>query len=153
VGDRKWKINKFDAMTGSFIAMKMVSKLSNVVAGVVSGVITDSTVIGVTIANEIGQMSKQEFMDISGECLAVVKEIHVVGDKETENPLRLPDGRWSVPEIEHDSLLISALVGHVLLFNLSGFFEGNALKDARDSFSGLIPFSAKTSTDTAGLRS
>lgn len=153
VGGRRWKISKFDAMTGSYIALKMVSKLSNIAVGVVSGSVKDPAVIAISIANEIGTLSKQEFLEVQVECLHVTKELQEVGGKEIENPLRLPDGRWGVAGLEEDALLIMTLASHVLLFNLSDFFDVNALKAAKESFSGLIPFNAKTSMDMSGLQS
>ena len=144
VGDRMWKICKFDALTGSYIATKLVSRLSNVAIGVISGELKDESVIAVAIVNQVGSLSKQEFMEIEAESLHVVKEIKTVGDKDIEQPVYLQDGRWGVEGLEVDALFITALVGHVLLFNLTSFFDANALKELKNSFTGLIPFGATT---------
>ena len=100
------------------------------------------------IANEIGTLTKQEFVEIQSECLHIIKEIEVVGDKEIESPVRLQDGRWGVKDMEDDALLIMTLVSHALLFNLTGFFDASALNGAKESFKGLMPLDAKTLMST-----
>jgi len=148
VSGRRWKVKKFDALTGSYIALKMMSKVSHIAVGVFAGNLTDKAVIAMSIANEIGALAKQEFNEIQSECLHVVTELVTVGDKVVDTPLRLPDGRWGVSGVEDDALLIMTLVSHVLLFNLTSFFDGNALKDSKESFKDLIPFGAQTSMNT-----
>lgn len=148
ISGRRWKVGKFDALTGSYIALKMLSKLSHIAVGVFSGNLTDKAVIAMSIANEVGSLTKTEFVEIQGECLHVIKELKEVGGKDIENPIRLPDGRWGVEGMEDDALLVMTLVSHSLLFNLSGFFSAAALRDSKESFNGLIPFNMPTSTDT-----
>jgi len=142
ISGRRWKIGKFDPLTGNYILLKLFSRLSHVAMGVLSGAVSDNAVVAVSIANEIGSLSKQEIVEIQAECLAVCAELTTVSEKDIERPIRLPDGRWAVSGIEDDALLVITLVGHVLLFNLSGFFDANALKASKDSFQGLIPFNA-----------
>ena len=143
ISGRRWKIGKFDALTGSYIALKMLSKLSHIAVGVFSGNLTDKAVIAMSIANEIGSLTKSEFNEIQGECLYVCKEVEDVGGKDIETPLRLPDGRWGVKDLEDNALLVMTLVSHALLFNLTSFFDADLLKSAKESFQGLIPFDAK----------
>jgi hypothetical protein len=150
ISGRRWKVKKFDALTGSYIALKMMSKISNVAMGIASGNLkldTDGAIIAMSIANEIGALSKQEFNEIQGECLHVCFQVEKVGETDVDSPVRLPDGRWGVGALETDALLVLTLVSHVLLFNLSSFFEGNALKESKESFKGLLDsklFNAKT---------
>jgi len=92
-------------------------------------------------------LTKQEFNEIQAESLHVCFETLTVGDKSIDTPIRLPDGRWGIKDIEDDALLVMILVSHVLLFNLSSFFDGNTLKESAESFKGLIPSNVKTSTD------
>lgn len=148
VSEREWKIKKFDALTGSYIALKMMSKLSHIAVGIFSGDIKDQAVIAISIADEVGTLTKTEFTEIQAESLHVCSEMVVVGDNTVDTPLRTPDGRWAVSGIEEDALLVMTLVGHVLLFNLSSFFDVNALKASKESFNGLIPFGAETSTSS-----
>ena len=145
---RRWKIEKFDALTGSYIAMKLGSKLANIAVGVFAGNLRDPAIIAMSVANEIGSLTKQEFNDVQAECLHVVKEMIQTGNQDIPNPIRLPDGKWGVEGLEYDGLLVMGLVSHALLFNLSGFTDAAALKDLKESFQGLISFNTKTSTDT-----
>ena len=105
------------------------------------------------ILNELGSMQKAEVLEMQVECLSICKELTCVGDKDVESPLRLPDGRWAASGLEDNPLLVMTLVAHVLLFNSTSFFDGNALKEMKESFSGLIPFGAKTSTSSPGHQS
>lgn len=146
VAGRRWQINKFDALTGCHIALKMLSKLSHVATGVLSGGLKDPAVIAMAVSTEIGSLTKQEFVEISAECLHVIRELVEVGGKDIENPIRLPDGQWAVKGLDDDALLVMALVSHSLVFNLSSYFNATALKDVKESFQGLIPFAAQTST-------
>lgn len=146
ISGRRWKVKKFDALTGSYIALKMMSKVSHIAVGVFSGNLTDKAVIAMSIANEIGTLTKQEFNEIQAECLHVCFEIELVGDRDIDTPIRLPDGRWGVKDIEDNALLVMTLVSHVLVFNLTSFFDGNALKDSKESFKGLTFFDASTLT-------
>ena len=142
--DRRWKLKKFDALTGSYIALKLVSKISHVAFEIASGREINTVVMAMSIANEIGSLTKQEFNEIQGECLRVCSLVQVVGDKTVDTPVRLPDGRWAIGDLEDDALLVMTLVSHVLLFNLTSFFDGNALKESAKTFEGLIPFDVKT---------
>ena len=148
ISGRRWKITKFDALTGGYIALKLLSKLSHIAVGVFSGNLTDQAIIAMSIAEEIGSLTKKELAEIQGECLYVVKELMEVGGKELELPIRLPDGKWGVEGVEYDGLLVMTLVAHVLVFNLTNFFDAAALKESKDSFAGLIKLNTQTSTDT-----
>jgi hypothetical protein len=153
ISGRRWKITKFDALTGSFMATKLASKLSGAISGVISGRLDiskkeDQAVIAMSLIQEIGSLSKDEFFEISANALHVVSEVvEVKGQdqsqgKDIDNPVRLPDGRWGVADVENDPLLVMGLVSHALLFNLAGFFVEDALKDLGNSFKGLIPSNA-----------
>jgi len=142
--DRRWKIKKFDALTGSYIALKLMSKLSHIAFELASGNKINTVVVAMSIATEIGTLSKQEFREIQEECLHVCSLIQVVGEQTLDAPLRLPNGRWAVGDLEDDSLLVMTLISHVLLFNMTSFFDGNALKESAKTFEGLIPFDVQT---------
>lgn len=144
IAGRKWKIKKFDAMTGSYIALKMMSKISHIAFGIVSGNLTDKIVIANAVSAELGSFSKQEFIEIQAECLHVVNESKDVDGKEMLIPIKTPEGQWCVSGLEYDALTVMALVSHVLIFNLTGFFDEASLKETAKSFQGLSLFSALT---------
>ena len=114
ISGRRWKIGKFDALTGSYIALKMMSKLSGVIVEIFSGKLDmklqeNQAMVAMGVAQEVGNLTKPEFMEIQTECLRVVKEIKTVGDKDIETPAYLP-GRWGVEDLENNPLLVMTLV-------------------------------------------
>lgn len=154
IDDRKWKIGKFDALTGGYIATKMVSKLVNVVTGIISGELKttsdqDKAIMAIQLAREIGSLSKREFIEIQAECLHVIREITVVNNIEVENLVRRDDGSWGVSNMEDDALLVMALITHVLVFNLANFFDVNRLKALKEGFADLNLSDAQTSTNSS----
>ena len=144
ISGRRWRIKKFDPLTGSFIALKMMSKISHIAFGIVGGNLTDKIVIANSVAAELGSFSKQEFIEIQLECLHVVSEVKMVDEKEMLIPAKTPEGQWAASGLEEDALLVMALVSHVLIFNLTSFFNESALKETAKSFQGLSLFSALT---------
>jgi len=139
---RKWKVSKFDAWAGSYIAIKLFSKLSNVAMAVVSGQVGDGAVVAMAIANELGSIPRVEFQEIQQLCLSTVKEIKEIGGKDLESPVWLSDGRWGVENLEDDALLVMSLVSHALIYNMTSFFDESRLKASIESFQGLIPSGA-----------
>ena len=140
---RKIKIKKFDALTGSYIALKIGSKISHIALGITSGALADPAIIGTALISELGTLSKGEFNELQNECLNVCFVVDVVGDKAIETPIRI-NGAWAISGVENDVLFVMTVIAHVLLLNLSGFFDGNALKESAESFTGLLSFDVKT---------
>lgn len=135
---RKWVVKKFDALTGSYIAYKLLSQL------LPSGL--DSLVRGQE-SPKLPVMSKEEFTELQLSALQVCYEklqsglVPVIGD----------NGGWGVVDIEDNASLVIGLTIHSLIFNLTGFFEGNALKDLMEGLKGLpvmSPSNVKTSTNS-----
>jgi len=154
VDGRKWKIGKFDALTGGYIAVKLTSRMVNVVAGIVSGELkttsdSDKAIMALQLAQEIGSLSKRDFFEIQSECLHVIKEIETVNEIEVETVIRRADGAWGVRDIEDNASLVMALVVHVLVFNLTNFFDVSKLKELKESFGDLNLSDAQTSTNSS----
>lgn len=131
----------------------MISKMSGIVTAVIAGNLDlnkpeDQAAVAMSIAQEIGSLSKHEFLEIQAESLHVVKEIKEIGAQIIEAPVRLPDGHWGVEGIGDDALMVITLVSHVLVFNLTGFFDADRLKDSKESFSGLMPSTTPILTPT-----
>jgi len=147
---RKWRIKRFDALTGNYLAAKLLSKLASVAMAVMSGGVEDQTIVVMSVVSELGTLPKFEILEIQAESLAVCRELTVVGEAVAEMPLRTVDGRWAVAGLEDDFMTVMALVAHTLVFNFLPFFDADALKDLKRSFqqAGLPSFSAPTSTGT-----
>lgn len=145
--ERKWEIRKFDAMTGSFIATKLLVKLSRIAFLVMGDQKFESSAIMLSLADELSTLSKQEFFEIQSDCIDCINVVDSVGGKDVKTPLRTSAG-WTVKEMETDVLSIMTLTIHVLVFNFADFFAGNALKESIDSIKPMIPSSASISTDS-----
>lgn len=131
---RKWRIKKFSAMVGSYICLKILSKISHIVVGMIGGELKDPAIIASAISNELGSLSKSELFDIQRECLSVCSEIQVVAGVDAPIPVFTEDGKWGVANLETDVLTVMALTVHTLIFNLSPFFDVSVLKEAFGSF-------------------
>lgn len=144
LNDRRWRIGKFDARTGSYIIMKLVPFLLS--AGLSNMAQISMEDIAMRIGALITRFSKAEFYELQNDCLSVVKEVTEVDGKEVALPLMLASGKWAVKDIEDDTLLILALTTQALVFNITGFFEGNALEKLGINFKTLNPDSSPLPT-------
>ncbi|CQR71683.1 hypothetical protein SOV_04790 [Sporomusa ovata DSM 2662] len=140
IAGRKWRIEKFDAMTGSYIAYKL---MGHMLPGGFDGQIT-----GGNAPKDRTVMSKKEFADLQLDCLHVCYEVLPAG----KAPVIGENGAWGVMNIEDDTITVLALTVHALAFNISGFFDGNALKELIASFSGMTLFNAPTSMSSHSPR-
>jgi hypothetical protein len=146
ISGRRWRLDKLDPLTGSFLATKIASRLSNLVMGIVAGAINDPAMVTASIANELGAMDKGEFVQIQTDALSAVKELKMVGEVETPSPLRL-NGKWAAEGLSEDVVLVMALTAHSIIFNVSPFFDGNALKGIITTFKDSLPFDASILTN------
>lgn len=139
INGRRWRIGRFDALTGSYISTLLVMQMLPMV-------LEEQLGLG-AMANNRPLMNKQTFMDVQRDCLRVVHELKLVGDNLMPLPVILDDGRWGIGDIEDDAPTVMALTVQVLIFNLSDFFQEDALKTLTGMFPGLIQgtsqFSAK----------
>ena len=127
---RKWRIGKFDALTGSYIVYKMMTQLLPM------GM--DAKVVGEERTN-LPAMSRVDFSEIQTECLRVCSEVQNVGNVETFLPVLMANGSWGVADINDDVMTVMALTVHALAHNASGFFGEGALKGLSATFKDLNP--------------
>lgn len=138
---RKWRISKFDALTGSFIAYKLLFQMLPM------GL--EQKMEGMNLPAGRSTMSKDEFIELQRDCLAVCAELKVLGDPESggvEAPIPVvnSNGDWGVSGLEDDTMLVLTLTVHALIFNISGFFSEDALKELTSSFKDMKLFNAST---------
>jgi hypothetical protein len=124
LGDRKWVIGKFDALTGSYIAAKLMA------TALPSGM---EQQMDIDLPKGRSFMSRAEFRELQIECLKVCYEDLKAG----KAPVMGDNNAWGVADIEDDMALVISLTIHALIHNVAGFFEGNALKDLLASFRGM----------------
>jgi hypothetical protein len=131
---RRWRIEKFDAMTGSYIAYKLMFEMLPMGMNAKIG----------NLPSNRKTMSKEDFLSLQRDCLSVCRQLQMVGTIETPIPIMMPNGAWAVADLDTDTMTVMLLTIDALVFNVSGFFDGNALKELADSFQGLTLFNAKT---------
>ncbi len=141
---KKWKIGKMDALTGSYMATKLLGKVGEMAIAIIGGDLMNEMMIMTVIAREIGSFSKAEFLELQRDCLSVISEVTVREGKEFAVPIALPDGRWASGELQDDPLTVMALTVHAAVFNMLPFFDGDRLKEVKDGFQGLFPSMPKT---------
>ena len=148
---RRWRIKKFDPLTGSFVLMKVMNKVAHIVLGALGGTFTkeDQNMLAMSVSQSLGDFSKQDLAAIQTDCLRVCSELKFINDKEDAPlPVLMNDGRWGVSGLDDDIITVLALTGHALVFNMLPFFEEGALKQVVESFKSYsFPVDALTSTN------
>jgi hypothetical protein len=139
IGDRKFIIGKFDALTGSYIIYTLLTQILPMGLG--------KSIEGLP-ENEgntsLPTISKEQFSEIQKDCLKCCSEIQPVGGQVIPVPVMLKDGRWGVENLEQDALTVTLLTVQVLGFNVQSFFDGNALETLKQSFTQLNSSNAST---------
>lgn len=139
IGGRKFRIKKFDALTGSYILYVILTQALPMGMGASIPGLADATA-GVSLT----PMSKQKFIEIQMDCLRACSEILPVGDTIAPVPVLMEDGRWGAPGLEDDIVLVISLTIQALGYNAQSFFDVNALGNLKQTISQLNFFSAKT---------
>lgn len=129
-GGRKWKIKKFDAMTGSYIAYNLLAE--SLPFGMDSG-------IGAPTSGSKKRMSKEEFRELQTDCLKVCFEVLPAGD----SPVLLENGNFGVFDLETDTKAVLFLTFQCLVFNISGFFDESLSSSLVGAMSDIFPLNAK----------
>jgi len=132
---RTFKIRKFDAFTGSYIAYMLLEKF-------MPGGMEEKAGLNDMPAGR-APMSRQEFKALQIDCLSVVSEQLPAGDR----PMFNANGTWGLMDVENDTFLVLLLTIHSLAFNIAGFFDGAELKELKMSLADILPARMQTSTD------
>jgi hypothetical protein len=115
MGDVTYRISRFPARVGSFIAMQLSTKVLPALAG------GNVSLQGMPLPSG-GAMSEAEFYVLQNHCLAACA---IVNDKGAASPIMMADGRLD-QRLEYDFPTVMALTIHALKFNVEPFFsEGN----------------------------
>lgn len=135
---RKWRIGKFDAMTGSYIAYKLMAELVPMVPGL-------DQMLGVPLPPSGKTMSKADFFELQRDCLLVCAEILPAGPA----PVMSEGGTFGVQGLEHDAKTVLALTVQVLVWNVRDFFDESLLSSMSEAISNIFRPDVKTSTSTS----
>ena len=135
VSGRKFRVGRFDALTGSYIVTLILMQMLPM------GLDTQLGLGAFSQGRSL--MDKNTFFDVQRDCLKICSEIQSVGNVSTPLPVMLEDGRWGVADIENDASIVLALTIHTLVFNVTDFFQGDALKEVMTSFQVMNQSNAK----------
>jgi hypothetical protein len=129
-GGRDWRIGKFDAMTGSYIAYKLMGEMLPM------GLKVD----GIPSApGGSPVMSKGDFIELQRDCLKVCSELLGAGPA----PVMNDNGTWGVEDIENNAKLALTLTVQALVWNVADFFDGDLLQALATGMSDLSLPTAK----------
>ena len=135
----RYQIGRMTAKAGSWVATQIFTKvLPSAIEGQMNKLGLDSLPQG------RATMTEEEFSNLQDHCLMVCRRYELVGNIDTALPIMPRPGFWAIKELEYDLLTVVALTVHALVFNISPFFDGDALKGCLQSFQGLGLFNAST---------
>jgi hypothetical protein len=146
IADRKWRVGRFDALTGSYIAFTVMTKMLPMIAELMGGKAAgepDVNALAAGMMNSRATLSREDFLSLQKDCLMVCSEVKEVAGVDAPLPVLLTSGAWGVADLEHDVSSVLALTVHALFFNISSFFEGDALKGMMAGLKDQSLFSAK----------
>lgn len=126
INDRKFRLNKMDARTGSYMLFKLMKILTPIFKNVSEESLKDKKIEDLNLtelAESLFELREEEFKYIQDNSLYVVDEILKAGPQKVLNK----SGEWGILNIEFDTALVMNLTVQSLVFNVQGFFEGSPL--------------------------
>lgn len=132
---RKFRINKFDARTGSYVLYMIMSKLLPSLSGLGAGEDggnKQQPSKAVTQAISSLAMSPDEFRLLQDTALQACEEVLPAG----LTPIIGPNGNYAVIGLETEAQAVFVLTLQAVVFNLKGFFTEGGLNLI---FSGMAP--------------
>jgi hypothetical protein len=123
ISGRNFRLRKFPAQTGGYVAIKVAGILAPMFDLIASN---QGIEIGQVIAPMLSALSKlteADFMDIQSKSLRICFELLQGGETQVLNQ----EGTFGVIGLDDDATICMALMVHALIFNLSSFFQGNPL--------------------------
>jgi hypothetical protein len=142
MGERKFRIEKFDALTGSYIAYQLL----NLALPPMLGGLLAKFEIPLAVAGESQgrMMSKQEFFEFQKDCLKACFEVLPGAKPGADAPVMRDDRTYGVIGLEQDTATVLMLTAHVLLFNVQSFFEDGPWTGLITDLQTLMPSDAPT---------
>jgi hypothetical protein len=131
VNGRDFRVKKFDALTGSYIAYRLMAEALPMGIG---------RAVGIPENASSKAMSKQDFIEIQKDCLRVCFEILPAG----EICIMGENGQFAVSGLEDDASTVLALTVHSIMHNISGFFGEGLLDSITKGMSNISQRDART---------
>lgn len=126
INNRKFRLKKMDARTGSYMLFKLVKILTPIFKNLKIDNLDDIKIDDLNLMDlmsSIFDLPEEEFRYVQDNCLKVVEELLPAG------PARVLDkhGNYGVLDVEFNTGLLMNLTIQSLVFNVAGFFEGSPL--------------------------
>jgi hypothetical protein len=144
VNERKFRIQKFNALTGSFMIIKIAGILAPLFKGIdISKVSVAEEPSKVELGgfnilegiSELSKLSEEDFSYVQTNCLKLCREDLPAG----LTPVLNENGSFGVIGLEEDTMAVLALTVHALIFNVKGFFQGSPLGSIVGGFLNTSP--------------
>ncbi|WP_297428642.1 phage tail assembly chaperone [Clostridium sp.] len=124
INGRKFRLNKMDARTGSYMLFKLMKILTPIFKNVSEESIKDKSIEDLNLtelAESLFDLKKEEFEFIQDSALKVVDEIYPAGPERVFKE----EGNWGSADIQFDIGLAMNLTIQSLVFNMQDFFAGS----------------------------
>ena len=125
IKDREFRIYKFDALTGSYIAYTLMAEALPMGLHEKMGIPAPQ--------GDIKKMSREDFKALQMDCLKVCSEKLPAGIQ----PIFDEGGKWAVVGLETDTATVLALTIHALMFNVKSFFDESLLTSLSGAMSDM----------------
>lgn len=124
ISGRKFRISKFNAMTGAKIIKKLLPIAASFINAAEDKKPKDLKVDAAGVIAALTDIKDEDFEYVQRACLKVVSENLPAGYAQVLND----SGSFGVVDLENDTMTVLALTAHALMFNVTGFFVGSPLQ-------------------------
>ena len=114
VNNKKYKLSKLDARTGSYVAFKL--------AAVIAPALKDNNVE--QALSQVSKLPRAEFDEMQTLLLQTVTEVKDVNGEELPMPL-MRNGAFIDEELTYDVSAVMQITVQAAIFNVGDFFAGN----------------------------
>jgi len=118
-----YRIEKFDAQTGSFVVYKLLAQLAPILPMLTKEV--DSDRFKNQLPSVLTGLSREDFKTLQIDCLNACSRLE--GNAKIPMPIVTADGRLAIEDLNDDTVTIMFLTVQAIAFNMSSFFAGNTL--------------------------
>lgn len=123
-GDKKYRLTKMDARTGSYLAAK--------VALLAAPLMNSGSVDKQAIAHIVPSLCRKDFEEIQTIVLQRVQRLNEVNGSLLPEPILKADGTFVDEELEYSIATVMNLTVQAIMFNIGDFFaEAGFLKPAQ----------------------
>jgi hypothetical protein len=129
IGDHEYRIKKLPAKTALWIAMQFFTKM-------MPPQIEAKIGIG-KLSSDRKEMTEEEFSSLIDYCLMAAERYESMSSGKMPIPVIHRKGVFAIPELEDDFITVVSLTIHVIVFNISAFFNGEGMEILTSSLKDL----------------